>query len=203
MKKQILSLILVLAMVMTMSVTAFATDINGDGDTADVKLMGEIMDDADVCLISVVVPTSINFQVGTKSTSNSANQINNPSVSAGGREFVRLVSGTGTVTNNTEGKAIKLDITNVSQSGDGNLLDLMYLAVAEATTDQVSAMNNKLTDGAVNINLSNSIAGDGGTLKLKVFGQGAQGVFNTTPYPVNLPDGDYTVTVTMKVTLVA
>lgn len=214
MKKQILSLILALAMVLSMSVCAFAADENTitkkDG-TAEVPLNGEIMDNKDIALISVVVPTSIDFQIGTEAMAGvtditvakiGENDSNNLTVGTSGRKFVQLVSGTGTVTNNTQGNAIKLEISKVADDASNPLLSKVNLALAPASTaDAATAMASyKLTAGDSSIVLSNSMA-TGDTLDLKVFGQGAEGTYSGTSYPVNLPDGTATVTVTLKVSL--
>lgn len=211
MKKQILSLILALAMVLSMSVCAFAADentITSKNGTADVPLKGEILDNKDVALISVVVPTAIEFQIGTEQvggTEYTANKIGEGAAigSQGvGRKFVQLVSGTGTVTNNTESKNIKLEVSNVTDDASNPLLSKVNLALAPASiTDAATAMATyKLTAGASNTVLAASMS-KGQTLDLKVFGTAGEGTSGGINYPVNLPDGTATVTVTLKVSL--
>lgn len=212
MKKQILSLILALAMVLSMSVCAFAAapnEITQRDGTADVPLKGEVLDNSLVALISVVVPTDICFQIGTEQVGSSEYTADKIGTSANigaagvGRKFVQLVSGTGTVTNNTVGNDIKVEISNVVDDASYNLLDKVELALAPANTaDATTALASyKLNAGAANTILSSRMS-NGDTLDLKVFGQGGKGTVGGVSYDVNLPDcSAATVTVTLKVSL--
>lgn len=180
---------------------------NGGTDqtgSADVELVGKVSNEA--VLLSVVVPTRIDFIVATKPAENGQVIADRKGAGAnamsGGDYFVfnGLISGTGTVTNNSN-VPVKLQLTGVQDAG--GLTDLMDLALTSDSLSAVDALQNPLEHKdytAAPITLVNSIAIGGGTAELKVVGDGAQGTVTGGGLgDVHLPNDDYTIKTTLKV----
>lgn len=205
--KKILSLILALAVVMSMSVCAFATEtttVEAAGDdktTAEgkVDLVGTVYEGA--VLLSVVMPTTLTFQVGTEqSSAQLADKRENGSITTGGYIFASLISGEGTVTNNST-HAIDLYISKVEDTN--GLTDKMNLGVTGNALDEATALSSYLTTATTDLKLSSNIATEGGTDTLKVVGSAAKGNVSGGSFDINLAAGDYTVTTTLKVAVAA
>lgn len=218
MKKRTVSMLLAGAMTMSMISTAAAADDNKtiqavgeNGKTAgssDVKLTGEVKDAA--VLLSVVVPTVINFTVATSSAEQGttvAAKGENDAVNTTAGEyhvFTDLLSGEGTVTNNSN-VPVKLEITDISD--DKKLTTLMDLAMQSDELSELTALKTPFDtvngDYATNpILLASSIPVNGGTTTLKVVGKAGVGTKkgeSGKTYGVNLPSATYTVTATLKV----
>lgn len=217
MKKRTVSMLLAGAMTMSMISTAAAADdktiqaVGDNGKTAtssDVKLTGEVKDAA--VLLSVVVPTVINFTVATSSAEQGttvAAKGENTSVNTTAGEyhvFADLLSGEGTVTNNSN-VPVKLEITDISD--EKKLTTLMDLAMQSDELSELTALKTPFDtvngDYATNpILLASSIPVNGGTTTLKVVGKAGVGTKTGETgktYGVNLPSATYTVTATLKV----
>uniref|UniRef100_UPI0031B89312 hypothetical protein n=1 Tax=Anaerolentibacter hominis TaxID=3079009 RepID=UPI0031B89312 len=168
---------------MSMGSTVFAkdvtdkstTEVTKDGTSNDMTLKGTVGEPG-ASLISVVLPSSINFQIGTTATDG---------------YFDKIISSTGTITNNSTTK-VKIELAEVRD--DGKLLDLVDLALAPDKLDITAAMDNKLSVGMTAKQLGDNLV-PGDKLSLKVYGQAKTATTVVTP-------GDYNVVTTLKVTAV-
>lgn len=214
MKKKNMSLFLACAMTMGMATSALAADevkektytAFGDENTtinSDVSLDGTIVEGE--VLLSVVMPTSIDFVVGTTQFTGDVvaeKNVANASQSAGGFVFSALMSGEGTVTNNSN-KPIKLELVGITDTSD--LLKKMDLALKPGSVNEATALRSYALDNtdysASPMILASSIAAEGGTTTLSVAGQAAMGQYSGLDKPVNLPAGSYSVNTTMKISV--
>lgn len=220
--KKILSLTLALLLTMSMTVCAFAAEtktytVAGGQDattSGDVILTGKV-DDSEV-LLSVVMPTTLTFQVATTKaaagvkTAPKIGATTENAVAAGeGYIFGELITGEGTVTNKSN-VAISLSIVDVTDKN--GLLDLMYLGVASTDLSEKEAVKsaNALSSSkdyeASPLKLANAIAAYTGTANLKVVGAGATSETADSSgeaLAVNLPSAEYTVVTTLKVSVAA
>lgn len=209
--KKVISMLLIVAMMMSLSVCAFAADTTtvealGKDNTvtgsSDVTFTGKVQEAS--VLLSVVMPTTIEFTVATKNyegTDKLAASKGTLSVApsaVSGKVFNALMSGEGTVTNNSN-VAIDLEITNVTE--DSNLLSQIDFAVKSSSMTASAALANPLSVGSANIALASAIAAAGGTTTLKAVGQAATATHSGTNYEVSVVDGTYTITTTLKVSV--
>lgn len=198
--KKTLSLILALAMMLSMNVFASATDVKQDGGTANVALEGKIDEEAN--LLSVVIPTSINFAVGTVEETTeqlASDKYNTTNLTTGGYVFNTFYSGTGKVINNSASQNVKIEITEVIDDAS-KLLDKIDLALSSTDLDETTALADPLEAGAnQSIVLVNSLDAAGGEAELSTVGQAAYAVKGRDSYPVNLTAGTCTVTTVLKV----
>lgn len=208
--KKFVSIVLAVLMVMSLTTVALAADnkITASGDNTltkntQVALNGKITDDA--VLLSVVMPTGIDFTIGTTATSNATvnekNTANASENASGGNIFSTLISGSGTVTNNSN-VDIKLEITDVADKSD--LLKKVDLAVVSDELDETTAMKAPLEAkdySASPIVLASKLAATNGTTTLTVAGKGCQGQYSGLNKDVNLDKGNYVVTTTLKISV--
>uniref|UniRef100_UPI0031B7F2B9 hypothetical protein n=1 Tax=Anaerolentibacter hominis TaxID=3079009 RepID=UPI0031B7F2B9 len=169
---------------MSMGSTVFAkdvtdkstTEVTKDGTSNDMTLKGTVGEPG-ADLISVVLPSSINFQIGTDDAG----------------KFKNLITSTGTITNNST-IGVKIELAEVKDNG--GLLGLVDLALAPKDEDSATVMTTyKLSAPlATPVELATNLEKDG-TLSLKVFGQknDADG---------EIAAGEYNVVTTLKVTAV-
>ncbi|WP_343207988.1 hypothetical protein [Anaerolentibacter hominis] len=136
MKKKLLALALAAVLTLNMGVVAMAAgdtqSVNGTGDQGgDIQLEAAVLQGAD--LIQVVMPTKINFNINTDSST----------------YFDELISGRGTITNNST-KAVKVEIVGVQDSGVSTLLTKAKIALAPSDNAYVNdSMTNKEKGEAV------------------------------------------------------
>lgn len=221
MKKKTLSMLLTGAMTVGMIGSASATVTpqqqsaqtitefgkSGTTGSANVDLVGEVTNEA--VLLSVVVPTRIEFIVGTKEVNPGGSTIADKkgsnataAVATNYYVFAGLISGTGVVTNNSN-VAIKLEMTDLQDNA--NLTELMDLALASGTLAGGVALqtpfdlSKNYSQPNQSIMLDSHIAKDGGTTELEVVGKAAKGEISGVKYDVHLPNGQYTLTTTLKV----
>lgn len=207
MMKKTMSMLLVVAMILSLSVCAFATDggktdittVEIDNGTANVDLKGEITDSPS--LISVVIPAAIEFTVVTEEYSGSdkvyEDMTGTTEVSSDKKVFKSFVSASNAaVTNNSTDKAVKVVVTGVSDSQYGLL---KKLDMTLAGTETAIKLNSFSTDND-NV-ISNSIAANGGSCVLKL--TGTEGKVKSGAGKIQLPDGNATVTVVLKVSATA
>lgn len=209
--KKVISMLLIVAMMMSLSVCAFAADTqmidaagadNSLTGSASVKFTGKVEEAA--VLLSVVMPTVIEFTVATKNYTGSAKlasekgTLDAAPTTTGGKVYNTMVSGKGTVTNNSN-VAINLDISAVAE--DSNLLDLIDFAVKSDELTRAEALTNPLKVGDADVRLHTGLAAGGATTTLEAVGAAAQGTFSGTNYEVNVVDGSYVIITTMKVSV--
>lgn len=191
--KKALALALALAMMCALSAPVMAADSDSKTVTnengQEVWLNGETKQDA--ALISVVMPTAINFQVATKDVSGTLS-LDDSDPGTGG-----VVSGTGKFTNNSN-CSVKLTLTEVGDAqvtpsvGFLSVLDV-YLAPANMTrTDVYAAADYKLAVGS-GLNRELGTMGLGGTLEFKIFAK------DNSADSTSLADGKYQIRTVMKV----
>lgn len=197
--KKAFALVLALAMLCALAAPAMAADSDSktvtNGDGQEVWLNGETKKDA--ALISVVMPTAINFQVATKAdTDGSTLVLDDSDPGTGG-----VVSGTGKFTNNSN-RSVALTLAEVNDAvvadsvGFLTVLDV-YLAPANMTRADVFASTSpsyKLGTAVKDAALGTM--GLNGTLEFKIFAKDNEG--DTT----SLPDGKYQIRTVMKVSAV-
>lgn len=199
--KKAISLVLALALCLSLGMPAFATDVTAKTQTVTttdgtyVPLQGDVA--AGKALISVVMPTSIPFAVST-----TADATTNAKV------FDSLVSGTGTFTNNSNCQ-VKLILTEVfdtdvladantttPETAVGKFLTVvdLYLAKAGLSANEACVVENKLdpTDSTP-INREMATLGQKGTHSLEIYGK------DNTADQKSLIDGQYTINTIMKV----
>ena len=197
--KKALALVLALAMMCALAAPVMAADrdnktvTNEDGQ--EVWLNGETKKDA--ALISVVMPTAINFQIATKEDGGVLT-LDDSDPGTGG-----VVSGTGKFTNNSN-RSVKLTLSEVGDAavtptvGFLSVLDV-YLAPASLTRadvfDAAGPVDYKLTVGS-GLNRELGTMGLSGTLEFKIFAKDNE--TDTT----SLADGKYQLRTVMKVSTV-
>ncbi|WP_343207847.1 hypothetical protein [Anaerolentibacter hominis] len=183
MRKRVLSGILVLVLTLTMGSTALAKEttdkttkeVTTNESSSEMKLEGKVgTPGAD--LISVVLPSSINFQIGTE----------------GEQAFKEIISATGTIENLSTSD---VNITLEEVTDTKGLLGMVDLALAPVDKTLTDAMaSNMLVVGTARNMLLGKVAAGGGTLPLKVFGQAKASS--------KIVDGEYNITTILKVTAV-
>ena len=175
--KKLTALVLATVMAMTLASPAFAADgvkettLDGYDKTQNVKWQATLAGSSDI--ISVTIPTEIVFNISTDATDGS---------------FGNLLSGTGTITNNSSEKKIRVEVTTVLDDENNPLLDGaavdLYLAPTGINTEAVGAKDklkkysladkkdSVLVGGTEegNILLADEIATNGGKSDVKVYG---------------------------------
>lgn len=210
MKKRMLSMVMALAMVMSLSVTVFAEetqDVDQVSGKAQVPLVGTVQNTAK--LISVKVPLEIKFFInttdGTGTTFVESKGQNSSSVSTA-KVMESIASGTGTVTNNSE---FNIDLSINSVTDTDGLLDKIDMGVFSTSSNAVTTLSEddatdskKLSTSSTDIMLFEKLAAEG-TGTLKVAGKAVKGTLTSDglQYPVHIgEDGtQFTVTTTLKV----
>ena len=204
--KKTFAVLLAAILTMSLSTTALAAetqDVTGKGEdnkvTVDTELPlhGEVTNSAVV--ISVVMPTSIDFTIGTKLAA--AADISEEPVTKeeSAPTFDTLISGTGNVTNKSN-VAIDIDVTGVTDKD--KLLSLVDLALGSGNIAESAALANSLDKVSAenSIKLVSGLATSGSTT-LKVFGKGKTANASGTDYPVKMDPKTYTITTTLKVSV--
>lgn len=206
--KKIISLVLSVAMLLSVAVMASAetTEIKTVG-TNEVELIATIEEDSK--LMTVIMPTSIDFVIGTthEATDEFADGILNASKITGGYKFSELYGGTATVTNNSK-EDIKLELVGVRER-KGNLLNLVELGLwATGMTESDVLSQHLLAENMSAYTLAETIQGtdstgteSGDSVSLKVIGQEAFASISGKQYPVSIPTAEYTIVTTLKVSL--
>lgn len=206
--KKVVSLILAVAMLLSVAVMASAetTEIRTVG-TNEVELVATVAEDSN--LMSVIMPTSIDFIIGTthEVTDDFADGIRNASKITGGYKFSELYSVEATVTNNSK-EDIKLELVDVRER-QGNLLNLVKLGLwATGMTESDVLSQHLLAENMDAYTLAQTIQGtdstgteSGGFVKLKVIGKAAFALIEGVQYPVSIPSANYTIVTTLKVSL--
>lgn len=200
--KKAISLVLALALCLSLGMPAFASDAAAKTQTVtttdgtQVPLQGDVA--AGKALISVVMPTSIPFAVSTK-----VDEMTNAKV------FDSLVSGTGTFTNNSNCQ-VKLILNEVydvevpadgtvspNETNSGQFLSVvnLYLAKAGLSTNEACVDGNKLMPGTA-LDREIDTLGQKGTVSLAIFGK------DNEADTKSLVDGKYTINTVMKVEVV-
>lgn len=217
--KKVISLCLAVVMVLGMTTVAFATSTQtatAKGEYS-VELNASVADNP--VLISVVMPTSIDFVIETvekSETMANAKGANCGATVSSGKAFKSITSGTAVVTNNSTG-AIKLEVSS-SMNTTGSLMNLVDLkmvskGVGNTSIDNTVELehNKDYTTGGV---LAASIAGtadgssvDDASINLTLDAAAAKAntgaSLGSGDIDVNIPDGDYTIQTTLKVSLAA
>mgnify|MGYP003185595449 CR=1 FL=1 len=196
--KKALALVLALAMMCALAAPVMAADSDNktvtNEDGQEVWLNGETKKDA--ALISVVMPTAINFQIATKEDGGVLT-LDDSDPGTGG-----VVSGTGKFTNNSN-RSVKLTLSEVGDAavtptvGFLSVLDV-YLAPASLTRADVFEATDtdyKLTVGS-GLKRELGTMGLSGTLEFKIFAKDNE--TDTT----SLADGKYQLRTVMKVSTV-
>ena len=197
--KKALALVLALAMMCALAAPVMAADSDNktvtNEDGQEVWLNGETKKDA--ALISVVMPTAINFQIATKEDGGVLT-LDDSDPGTGG-----VVSGTGKFTNNSN-RSVKLTLSEVGDAavtptvGFLSVLDV-YLAPASLTRadvfDAAGPVDYQLTVGS-GLNRELGTMGLSGTLEFKIFAKDNE--TDTT----SLADGKYQLRTVMKVSTV-
>lgn len=196
--KKALALVLALAMMCALAAPVMATDSDNktvtNEDGQEVWLNGETKKDA--ALISVVMPTAINFQIATKEDGGVLT-LDDSDPGTGG-----VVSGTGKFTNNSN-RSVKLTLSEVGDAavtptvGFLSVLDV-YLAPASLTRADVFEATDKDYKLSVGSGLNRELGtmGLSGTLEFKIFAKDNE--TDTT----SLADGKYQLRTVMKVSTV-
>lgn len=197
--KKALALVLALAMMCALAAPVMAADSDNktvtNEDGQEVWLNGETKKDA--ALISVVMPTAINFQIATKEDGGVLT-LDDSDPGTGG-----VVSGTGKFTNNSN-RSVKLTLSEVGDAavtptvGFLSVLDV-YLAPASMTRadvfDAAGPVDYKLSVGS-GLTRELGTMGLSGTLEFKIFAKDNE--TDTT----SLDDGKYQLRTVMKVSTV-
>ncbi|WP_418453984.1 hypothetical protein [Allofournierella sp.] len=196
--KKALALVLALAMMCALAAPVMAADSDNktvtNEDGQEVWLNGETKKDA--ALISVVMPTAINFQIATKEDGGVLT-LDDSDPGTGG-----VVSGTGKFTNNSN-RSVKLTLSEVGDAavtptvGFLSVLDV-YLAPASLTRADVFEATDKDYKLSVGSGLNRELGtmGLSGTLEFKIFAKDNE--TDTT----SLADGKYQLRTVMKVSTV-
>jgi len=194
--KKALALVLALAMMCALAAPVMAADSDNktvtNEDGQEVWLNGETKKDA--ALISVVMPTAINFQIATKEDGGVLT-LDDSDPGTGG-----VVSGTGKFTNNSN-RSVKLTLSEVGDAAVTGFLSVLdvYLAPASLTRadvfDAAGPVDYKLTVGS-GLNRELGTMGLSGTLEFKIFAKDNE--TDTT----SLADGKYQLRTVMKVSTV-
>lgn len=196
--KKALALVLALAMMCALAAPVMAADSDNktvtNEDGQEVWLNGETKKDA--ALISVVMPTAINFQIATKEDGGVLT-LDDSDPGTGG-----VVSGTGKFTNNSN-RSVKLTLSEVGDAavtptvGFLSVLDV-YLAPASLTRADVFEATDKDYKLSVGSGLTRELGtmGLSGTLEFKIFAKDNE--TDTT----SLADGKYQLRTVMKVSTV-
>ena len=196
--KKALALVLALAMMCALAAPVMAADSDNktvtNEDGQEVWLNGETKKDA--ALISVVMPTAINFQIATKEDGGVLT-LDDSDPGTGG-----VVSGTGKFTN-TSNRSVKLTLSEVGDAavtptvGFLSVLDV-YLAPASLTRADVFEATDKDYKLSVGSGLNRELGtmGLSGTLEFKIFAKDNE--TDTT----SLADGKYQLRTVMKVSTV-
>lgn len=196
--KKALALVLALAMMCALAAPVMAADSDNktvtNEDGQEVWLNGETKKDA--ALISVVMPTAINFQIATKEDGGVLT-LDDSDPGTGG-----VVSGTGKFTNNSN-RSVKLTLSEVGDAavtptvGFLSVLDV-YLAPASLTRADVFDATDKDYKLSVGSGLNRELGtmGLSGTLEFKIFAKDNE--TDTT----SLADGKYQLRTVMKVSTV-
>ena len=196
--KKALALVLALAMMCALAAPVMAADSDNktvtNEDGQEVWLNGETKKDA--ALISVVMPTAINFQIATKEDGGVLT-LDASDPGTGG-----VVSGTGKFTNNSN-RSVKLTLSEVGDAavtptvGFLSVLDV-YLAPASLTRADVFEATDKDYKLSVGSGLNRELGtmGLSGTLEFKIFAKDNE--TDTT----SLADGKYQLRTVMKVSTV-
>lgn len=196
--KKALALVLALAMMCALAAPVMAADSDNktvtNEDGQEVWLNGETKKDA--ALISVVMPTAINFQIATKEDGGVLT-LDDSDPGTGG-----VVSGTGKFTNNSN-RSVKLTLSEVGDAavtptvGFLSVLDV-YLAPASLTRADVFEATDKDYKLSVGSGLTRELGtmGLSGTLEFKIFAKDNE--TDTT----SLDDGKYQLRTVMKVSTV-
>ena len=196
--KKALALVLALAMMCALAAPVMAADSDNktvtNEDGQEVWLNGETKKDA--ALISVVMPTAINFQIATQEDGGVLT-LDDSDPGTGG-----VVSGTGKFTNNSN-RSVKLTLSEVGDAavtptvGFLSVLDV-YLAPASLTRADVFEATDKDYKLSVGSGLNRELGtmGLSGTLEFKIFAKDNE--TDTT----SLADGKYQLRTVMKVSTV-
>lgn len=197
--KKLVSILLSLALALSMiSVDVFASaetettqEYTTDGQSNDMHMRIYIPTSVD--LISVVMPSTIDFQIATKLQTVDQKEI---------YKFLTSISGEGEFLNNSS-KTVDLDIISVDDpliDKTVSLLSVVDMAVGKSYVDGDSLLSNPANLLSSSVSAAHPISlgslMSGGSETYKVFVQ------DNPDNEDSLLDGTYTVTTTVKVTLV-
>lgn len=206
--KKVISLVLSVAMLLSVAVMASAetTEIRTVG-TNEVELVATVAEDS--TLMSVIMPTSIDFVIGTthETSGDFADGFRNANKITGGYKFSELYCANATVTNNSK-EDIKLELVDVRER-QGNLLNLVKLGLWATGMQENDVLDDhRLEVGMAAYTLAETIQGtdstatsSGGSVALKVIGKAAFASIEGVQYPVSIPSANYTIVTTLKVSL--
>lgn len=191
--KKIVSMLMAAALLGALALPAFAADAPADQTVTDkngteVWLNGEAKADAE--LISVVMPTAINFQIATKDNAGTK-VLDDSDPTTGG-----VVSGTGKFTNNSN-RSVTLTLAEVgdaavtASAGFLNVVEVYLAPAGMVRGDVLGKAEYQLQTSTKDRELGTM--GLGGTLSLKIFAQ------DNTADNTSLPDGSYQLRTVMKV----
>lgn len=182
MKKKFLSMVLACAMVASFGLAVSADTISANNGEGQVALDGNITFNPE--LISVAMPANINFEVGLTQTAEGEQG-----------KFDKVISGTGTITNNSN-IDINVKLTNVVDDQAfpvlGSKMNLFLEKASVTETAGLTALANGPADRTLD-----KVNKNGGQLSLKVLGAAATGdpVILTDP----TAEQKFSVTLTLKV----